>query len=108
MAGMDVEVLVGSDCPHRAAAVDLVREVLDELRLSEIPIRVGVIDTPDDAQRRGFVGSPTILLDGVDPFATPGQTVALACRIYRSEHANGPLPDKQSLREVVRSANVGG
>jgi len=101
---MQIEVLVVPDCPHRADAVGLLRELLDELRLFTTEIRIGVIDTPDEAVRRGFAGSPTILLDGVDPFAEPGQAAALACRIYRGEAGAGPLPDKQALRRILRAA----
>jgi hypothetical protein len=106
MAGVDVEVLVVPDCPHRAAAVGLVRELLAELRLPATPVRVGVIDSQAEARRRGFAGSPTILIDGVDPFAQPGQAAALACRIYRGEAGAGPLPDKQALRRILRAART--
>ena len=34
------------------------------------------------AGRRGFVRSPTILIDGVDPFGVPGQSPVVACRVY--------------------------
>jgi len=97
-------VLVVPDCPHRAAAIGLVRGLLDELRLPGIPVRVGVIDTPAEARRRGFAGSPTILIDGVDPFGRPGQAAALACRIYRGEAGAGPLPDREALRRFLRAA----
>ena len=103
---MEIEVLVVPDCPHRAAAVGLVRELLDELRLSTTQIRIGVIDTAAEAVRRGFAGSPTILVDGVDPFAELGQPAALACRIYRGEAGAGPLPDKQALRRILRAARA--
>ena len=28
-----------------------------------------LVETPEDAERLGFLGSPTILIDGHDPFA---------------------------------------
>jgi 2-hydroxychromene-2-carboxylate isomerase len=35
-------------------------------------IRATMIASQDQAQERGFVGSPTILVDGVDPFGVVG------------------------------------
>ena len=38
-----------------------------------------------------MAGSPTILTDGTDPFARPGQQPSLSCRLYRDEQGNpGP------------------
>lgn len=100
---MRIEVLVVPDCPHRAAAVELVRELLDELGLPG-QLRIGVIDSAAEAVRRGFAGSPTILVDGVDPFAEPGQAAGLACRIYRGAAGAGPVPDRQALRRILQAA----
>jgi hypothetical protein len=36
-----------------------------------------------EATHRGMHGSPTILVDGTDPFAGPGQAASVSCRLYR-------------------------
>ena len=36
-----------------------------------------------EAAEAGMRGSPTLLINGVDPFAAPGQAPGLACRLYR-------------------------
>ena len=41
-----------------------------------------IITSQEQARDRGFVGSPTTLLDGSDPFGMPEAPVALACRLY--------------------------
>ena len=38
------------------------------------------IGDEDQAARRGMHGSPTILIDGIDPFAVPGQPASVSCR----------------------------
>jgi hypothetical protein len=36
-----------------------------------------------EAAEAGMHGSPTLLIDGVDPFAQPGQAASVSCRFYR-------------------------
>jgi hypothetical protein len=101
---VDVELLVVADCPSKAEAVTLVQSALRDIGLRNIEIIVNVIHTQHEAERRGFSGSPTIMINGTDPFAEPGQVPALACRIYT--HANGPsaLPDLRLLRQALKRA----
>ena len=41
-----------------------------------------LVRTPQEAQAVGFRGSPTALVDGIDPFADPVTPVGLSCRLY--------------------------
>jgi hypothetical protein len=78
----------------------LLRSALDDVGLTAVDFEVTVIATQDDAERRGFVGSPAILLNGTDPFETPGQPASIACRLYP-----GPaLPDLRDLRQALKRA----
>ena len=55
-----------------------------------------------EAAAAGMHGSPTLLIDGVDPFAAPGQPPSLSCRLYRD--ATGPTaraPSVKALRQVL-------
>lgn len=101
---MDVELLVVAGCPSGTGAAALVQSAMRDIGLSDIKITVTVIGTQHEAERRGFPGSPTILINGDDPFTEPGQTPALACRIYA--HATGPsgLPDLRLLRQALKRA----
>ena len=50
-------------------------------------------------------GSPTILVDGIDPFAEPGQPASVSCRLYR--HGNGQVdgaPSVSQLRQAIGEA----
>jgi glutaredoxin len=98
---MDVELLVVPDCPHEKSAALLLRSALDDIGLTAVNVELTVIATEEDAQRRGFVGSPTILLNGIDPFEVPGQLAAVACRLYSGA---GGLPDLRALRKALKRA----
>ena len=55
-----------------------------------------------EAAEAGMHGSPTLLVDGVDPFAAPGQPPSLSCRLYRDAagRADG-APPVDALRRVL-------
>ena len=61
------------------------------------------IGDEDQAARRGMHGSPTILIDGIDPFAVPGQPASVSCRLYRDSdgRADG-APSVRQLRRAIR------
>lgn len=57
-----------------------------------MPVRISVIASQQQAEEREFVGSPTILVDGVDPFAVAGQSAAFACRVYATPAGLSGVP----------------
>lgn len=73
---MTVQLLYFDDCPNWRAALDVVRSALCEGRSPEL-VRV---TTAEEAERLGMRGSPTILVDGRDPFSPPDAPAGLACR----------------------------
>lgn len=60
-----------------------------------------VIDTYEMAEERGFSGSPTVLINGVDPFADEDARPALACRIYQTETGPAGSPSARQLRRTM-------
>ena len=47
-------------------------------------------------------GSPTLLVDGTDPFAVPGQPPSLSCRLYRDAAGRmSGTPTVEALRRVL-------
>jgi len=46
-----------------------------------------------------MTGSPTLLADGADPFARPGQLPSLSCRLYPDEQGRpGQAPSPGQIR----------
>lgn len=79
---MDIELLVvQEDCPNEAAAADPITTAVADTEVQST-VTGTIIVSQDQAQQRGLVGSPTILLNGSDPFAGPDAAVALSCRLY--------------------------
>jgi hypothetical protein len=58
-----------------------------------------------EAAHAGMCGSPTLLINGVDPFAAPGQVPGLSCRLYPD--VTGRLagaPPVEALRRALEQA----
>jgi hypothetical protein len=104
MTNMDIELLVVPDCPNGLVAAAMLRTALDDVGLTGSTFRTTVIDTQQRAEQRGFTGSPTILIGGLDPFAEPGRAPALACRIYRSDTGTAGVPAMGELRQALKRA----
>ena len=77
-----------------------------ELDLDPESIEVREVETDERAEREGFVGSPTIRVDGRDVQPPgPEEPLGLTCRIYRLRDGRvSPTPDPQDVREALLAA----
>lgn len=89
-------VLAVADCPNVSLLLDRLRQVLADN--PEFEVTSHVVDDQAGAERWGMHGSPTLLVDGVDPFAPAGQQCNVSCRLYR--HADGRVEGVPSLAEL--------
>jgi hypothetical protein len=86
----------------------MLREAVAEAGLDPGSIDIREIDTEASAEREGFVGSPTIRIDGAD-LQPPAEDEppGLTCRIYRRrDGSTSPLPDPADLRDALGAAAV--
>ena len=103
---MEIELLVVPDCPSEAVAVELIQTAVADIGVQAIVTRT-VIATQDQAQQRHFVGSPTILLNGEDPFAVSDARVAVACRLYSTPDGLRGVPALRDLCQALKRAAQG-
>jgi len=103
---VNVELLWWEGCPSTERALEAVREVLSELGLSGVEVQTREMVSDDDARAAGFVGSPTILIDGVDLVpAADEEQIGLSCRVYRRRDGRiSPIPDPDDLRDALQRA----
>ena len=97
---MHLTVLAVPDCPNVLLLEECLAHVLEGRR--DVIVSRHVIDDEQEAARRGMHGSPTILVDGTDPFAEPGQPATVSCRLYRdSDGQVGGAPTVSQLRQAI-------
>ena len=101
--GVSIEVLHVPDCPNLAPMLQRLREI------TEIPATTREVSTEAEAAALGMAGSPTLLINGLDPFAQGGSCeCGIACRLYRDEnHQIAPAPSTDQLRAALSRAAGG-
>lgn len=101
---MDITVLYTEDCP---SLEPLMAELHDLVRgRSDVTVTTTLVRSDDEASRLEFHGSPTILVDGSDPFPAPREPVGLSCRTYpccadAAGHAPG-FPTGECLAQAIQ------
>jgi hypothetical protein len=95
---MTVTLLYFEGCPHWRTADGRLRALADECGFD---VARRIVDTPHAAAQMRFRGSPTILVDGLDPFASGDEPVGLSCRVYDTPDGPAGAPTVEQLRDVL-------
>lgn len=97
---MRVALLYFDGCPNWTVADERLTEAL---RTSghDASVERRRVETAEDAEELGFLGSPTIRIDGTDPFASGTEQVGLACRVYATPSGLSGSPTTDQLVEVL-------
>ena len=99
---MKVTLLFFDSCPNWQVTNDHLESMAVEFGF-ELD-RCHVV-TDDDAQRLKFRGSPTVLIDGRDVFATGDEPIGLSCRMYQTDRGLAGAPSAEQLREALTAAS---
>jgi hypothetical protein len=89
---MDLMVLAVPGCPSAMLLEERLAQVLAGRR--DVSVSHQVIEDEKQAARQGMHGSPTILIDGRDPFAELGQSSSVSCRLYRDSNGRVGAPPR--------------
>jgi len=97
---MQLTVLAVPDCPNAPVLDDRLAVVLQSR--AGVSVSHEVISSEADAASWGMLGSPTLLIDGVDPFAQPGQPTGVSYRLYRDDDGQAAgAPSVGQLRWAI-------
>lgn len=101
---MEIELLVIPDCPNEAEASEAIATALADTYVRGAVVRRTVVSTEQEAATRGFTGSPSILINGRDPFERVGAPTGLACRVYPTPDGPRGVPSLRDLRRALKEA----
>ena len=99
--GSEVEITLQyfDGCPNWSIAADRLATIASER--PGITLHHRLVETLYEAESIGFRGSPSILVDGVDPLADPSAPVGLACRVYMTPAGLAGAPTLEQLRAAI-------
>jgi hypothetical protein len=97
-----VELFYLDGCPSWQVAEERLTEALRRVGRGDVTAQRRLVESTEQAGDVGFTGSPTIRIDGTDPFATGSERVGLACRVYATPAGLSGSPTTTQLLEVLR------
>jgi hypothetical protein len=96
---MQLTVLAVPDCPNAPVLEERLTAVLRGR--ADVSVSHRVISNDSEAVRWGMHGSPTLLIDGADPFAEWGQPPSMSCRLYPGD--DGQTSGAPSMAQLQRA-----
>lgn len=98
---VQVDIIHTADCQSWEKTAYLIYDVLTALGL-EGEFNYWLVESEEQAIEWGFIGSPTVLIDGVDPFRPPDVEPGLRLRSYFSpEQGMVPHPTYEMIYNVL-------
>ena len=95
---MNLELLYFDDCPNWKVAA----ERLDDVAVGRgLTVDRRLVTTHEEAEAVGFRGSPTILVNGEDPFAAGDEPFGLACRVYQTPDGPAGSPTTEQFEAAL-------
>lgn len=98
---MQIVILTVPNCPSARTVLDRVREAL-----AGRPARLELHEVHDqsEAERWGMSGSPTVLINGADPFGASSGGPSVSCRLYPGSDGVGGAPTVSDLQAAIAAA----
>jgi hypothetical protein len=99
-SSLDVALLYFDGCPNHADTLVTLEALLSEAGWDG-DVQLVNVDTKQRAEELRFRGSPTVLIDGEDPFLDTDAPFGLSCRIYPAEESFRGSPPESELRAAI-------
>jgi len=105
---MKVRFLYFSGCPNVEPTLRLLKEVLPT-QAPDADLEMLEVNSDGEAGRCGFLGSPTIQINGQDiEKKRRKDSPYYGCRMYRSARGSSGIPSKAMILDAIREAKADG
>jgi hypothetical protein len=105
---MRIEILGFQDCPNYRPAVERARTALQQAG-AKGEIQEVMISNPTDAKAMGFLGSPSIRVNGLDiePAARTATQFGYGCRTYLVDGVRQGAPPQEWIDRAISDMLAG-
>ena len=102
-----VEVFYFDACPSHQALMPRLERMMTEAGLDPETVELHNVDSDEVAVASGFLGSPSVRVDGVDvePGAGERADFGMTCRLYEFGGRRRGIPPDAWLRAALRPAD---
>jgi hypothetical protein len=101
-----IELLYFAGCPNWHLARERLKEALVIVGRPELDVSLRSVETDEEAQALRFAGSPTVRVNGRDPFLSSIQAYGLSCRVYATPDGHAGVPTVGQLIEVLTATQT--
>ena len=104
---MKIELLYFDGCPNHEAFMPQLRTLLDQADVDE-EVHLMRVESEDEAQAVGFLGSPSLRLNGrdVEPGAAERSDFGLKCRLYHTPVGLSGTPPQELVLAALADAHA--
>jgi hypothetical protein len=104
---MDIALRFVEGCPNLAVIRQRLAHALTAVGGYDVAVRLPAVRMTAEAGELGFIGSPTILINGCDPFAERHAVAALSFRLYPAALGVSGSPSFEQLTAALAGADPG-
>ncbi len=99
---MKIELLYFEGCPNHEVLLPELHELLEREGIHD-EIELRRVETPEEAERERFLGSPSLRIDGhdVDPGAESRRDYGFKCRLYRTPEGTSGVPPTEWISAAI-------
>ena len=94
-----IEFFYFEGCPSYKKTLDYLKEIIDE-EILDSNLKLVLVASPEDAQKLGFQGSPSIKVNGTD-LENKNDGFSYNCRLYDIDGKLKGTPSKEFIRNKL-------
>ena len=94
-----IEFFYFEGCPSYKKTLDYLKEIIDEEKLDS-NLKLILVESPEEAQKLGFQGSPSIRVNGTD-LEDKNDGYSFNCRLYSVDGELTGTPSKKFIRNKL-------